>query len=180
MSVTLADLKAMMPATALDLAKRLITGLEGYASKAYPDPLHGWATPTIGYGTTRYPSGARVRQGDTCIERDALSWLTHHIERKIVPVLEYIPTWRQMNSNQRAAIISFAYNLGADFYGNTPSFTRISQLLNAPHVWYDEKHVKQVFTMYRNPGSSVERGLRIRRELEADLFCTPVPEAQNG
>lgn len=178
MSVTLADLKALMPATALDLAKRLITGLEGYASKAYPDPLHGWATPTIGYGTTRYPSGARVRQGDTCIERDALAWLEHHINRDILPVLEYIPTWPRMNPNQRAALISFAYNLGAHFYGNTPSFTRISQLLNSPHTWPDCAHVKQIFTMYRNPGSNVERGLRLRRELEADLFCTPVPEAK--
>jgi len=178
MRVTLHDLTAMMPATSIDLAKRLITGMEGYASKAYPDPLHGWAVPTIGYGTTRYPNGGRVRQGDICIEKEAIQWLEHHITRSIIPVLEYIPTWARMNANQRAALISFAYNLGAHFYGNTPAFTRISQLLNSPQIWDDPLHVKQIFTMYRNPGSKVERGLRLRRELEADLFCTPVPEAK--
>lgn len=176
MNVSLADLKAMMPASTMSLSVKLIAGAEAFKNNAYPDPRLGWATPTIGYGTTRYPNGLRVKPGDKCAEEQAMTWLRSTIERSIIPELEFIPTWRQMNPNQKAAVISFAYNLGRHFYGNSPSFTQITLLLGQPHRWADAADVKQVFTLYRNPGSNVEIGLRRRRALEADLFCTPVPE----
>lgn len=180
MNVTIHDLISMLPASTMSLAVKLIAGAEAYKSSAYPDPRLGWATPTIGYGTTRYPNGRRVRQGDVCTEEQAMAWLRSTIERSIIPEMEYIPTWQQMNPNQKAAVISFAYNLGWHFYGNSPSFTQITLLLGQPHRWTDCTDVKQVFSLYRNPGSNVEIGLRRRRALEADLFCTPVPEESHG
>lgn len=180
MGVTLECLEAMMPASTMALAVKLITGAEAFRNNAYPDPLRGWATPTIGYGTTRYPNGHRVAKGDTCTEEQAMSWLRSTIERTILPEMEFIPTWRRMTPNQKAAVISFAYNLGWHFYGNVPAFTQITLLLGQPQRWGDAADVKHVFSLYRNPGSSVEPGLKRRRALEAALFCTPVPEERHG
>ncbi|MBF2035333.1 MAG: hypothetical protein IGR92_07570 [Leptolyngbyaceae cyanobacterium T60_A2020_046] len=49
-----------------------------------------------------------------------------HIEHSTRAAMERIPTWKQMN-NQRSALYSFAYSLGAGFYGraNFQSITRV-------------------------------------------------------
>ncbi|MCS5698124.1 hypothetical protein NZK32_03600 [Cyanobium sp. FGCU-52] len=39
--------------------------------EAYPDPLSGGEPYTIGWGTTVYPDGRRVRLGDTITREDA-------------------------------------------------------------------------------------------------------------
>lgn len=156
----------------------LIKTFEGYGqaipgdrAKAYADPIKGWAVPTIGYGTTAYPDGSKVKWGDIITRDEAERYLVDHIEHSTRPFLEKIPTWGQMNSNQRAAIYSFAYNLGAAFYGRS-DFQSITRLCDSPERWTDKTWVKEQFVKYRNPGSAAEAGLRRRREAEADLFCS--------
>jgi GH24 family phage-related lysozyme (muramidase) len=156
----------------------LIKEFEGYAralpdgrAEAYPDPIHGWAVPTIGYGTTTYPDGRKVRQGDVITRAQAEEYLIDHIEHSCRAQMERIPTWGQMNDNQRGAIYSFAYNLGAGFYG-APGFTSITLVCDSPQRWDDKPWVTEQFVKYRNPGTAAEAGLRRRREAEADLFCS--------
>lgn len=155
----------------------LIKEFEGYATElpdgraeAYADPIHGWAVPTIGYGTTAYPDGRKVAQGDVITREDAEIYLISHIEHSTRAVLEQIPTWGQMNENQRGAIYSFAYNLGAHFYGNS-GFQSITKVCDSPERWSDHAWITEQFVKYCNPGTSAEAGLRRRRQAEAGLFC---------
>lgn len=155
----------------------LIRTFEGYAkarpdgsAEAYADPIAGWQLPTIGYGTTRYPDGQRVRQGDVINRAQAESYLKDDVERQCRPSLERIPTWGQMNNHQRSALYSFAYNLGPGFYGGD-DFASITRVCDSPERWSDKAWVSEQFVKYRNPGSAAEAGLRRRRQAEADLFC---------
>jgi len=163
-----------IPQVGVDLIKEF----EGYheklpdgRAKAYPDAIHGWGVPTIGYGTTFYTDGRKVKQGDIITHAEAEEYLIDNIDKSFRPSLERIPTWGQMNDNQRAAIYSFAYNLGADFYG-APGFTSITLVCDSPQRWNEKAWVKEQFVKYRNPGTPAEAGLRRRREAEADLFCS--------
>lgn len=158
----------------------LIKEFEGYQeelgdgrARAYSDPIHGWAVPTIGYGTTKYPDGRKVQQGDIITRAQAEKYLIWEIDHLCRPALEKIPTWKQMNANQRGALYSFAYNLGAYFYGGA-DFQSITRVCDSPDRWTDLTWIKEQFVKYRNPGSSAEAGLRRRREAEAALFCTPL------
>jgi GH24 family phage-related lysozyme (muramidase) len=158
---------------ALAKAVEIITRFEGFSTDAYPDPLHGWAVATIGYGTIRKPDGEKVEQGDTCTEVQARFWLLWEVEVHIKPILEQIPRWGAMNENQQAALISFSYNLGPHWYRahNRESMT---MLADSPDKWKDSEWVTKQFVKFRNPGSNVEKGLRRRREAEANLFMEGV------
>jgi GH24 family phage-related lysozyme (muramidase) len=163
-----------VPQCAIDLIKQF----EGYEKKlpdgrvaAYPDPITGWDLPTIGYGSTKYPDGSAVKRDDVIDRPRAEECLIHEVEEKCRPALEAIPSWGQMNDNQRGALYCFAYNLGARFYrgGNFQSITRVC---DTPQRWGDDTWIEEQFVKYRNPGSAAEAGLRRRREAEAKLFCT--------
>jgi GH24 family phage-related lysozyme (muramidase) len=165
-----------VPSCAVDLIK----SFEGYAeelpdgrAQAYPDPISGWATPTIGFGTIKYPDGTAVKQGDVITRAQAEEYLGFEVEQTCRPALELIPTWARMNDNQHGALYSFAYNLGARFY-KSANFASITQVCDSPDRWIDEPWVTAQFVKYRNPGTDAEAGLRRRREAEARLFCTPV------
>jgi GH24 family phage-related lysozyme (muramidase) len=158
----------------------LIKEFEGYheelpdgRARAYPDPLAGWKVPTIGYGTTRYPDGSPVKQGDVITREEAEQYLAREVEDRCRPALEKIPSWDRMNDNQRGALYSFAYNLGPCFHGRK-NFKSITAVCDSSDRWPDKAWVRSRFVKYRNPGSSAEKGLRRRREAEAELFCTPV------
>ena len=72
-----------------------------------------------------------------------------------------------MNDNQRGALLSFAYNLGAGFYGGR-NFNTITRHLR------DKKWglIPKTLEMYRNPGSKVEAGLLRRRKAEGKLWVS--------
>lgn len=163
------------------IAAEFIADEEGYHRKlsdgrarAYPDPLHGWAIPTIGYGTTVYPDGTRVQRGDVRDEPYLRECMMHFIEQRCLPHLRKIATWNQMTTNQRAALISFGYNLGPAFY-RARGRESITLLVNSPKQWGNADIVTATFVKYRNPGSSAEKGLRRRRVREAELFLRPDP-----
>lgn len=158
-----------VPQCAIDLIKES----ESFRAEAYPDPRVGWDVPTIGYGTTRYPDGSQVQQGDVITLAEAEEFLKNYVEKRCRPALENIPTWEQMNENQRGALYSFAYNLGEHFYGGA-NFQSITRVCDSTDRWDDAEWVAEQFVKYRNPGSNVEEGLRRRRLAEAELFCTHI------
>ena len=93
--------------------------------------------------------------------------LSHHLQHAIVPELtKTIPTWTTLNNNQKAAIIDFAYNLGAFFYGGD-NFNTISKALITKE---NLKDVPKALMLYVNPGSDFETGLRHRRQAEVNLW----------
>ena len=153
------------PSNALTIAANIIGFFEGFSAKPYVCPAGVW---TIGYGTTFYPNGYAVGPDDDNITKEqAAEYMAVVLNKAFIPYLQKIPTWGQMNANQKAAIMSFAYNLGAHFYGDTDNFNSITKALSTKENWYD---VPRALSLYVNPGSSFEEGLRRRRKAEGDLW----------
>jgi GH24 family phage-related lysozyme (muramidase) len=153
--------------TYLDKAADLIAEFEGYRGQPYKCPAGVW---TIGYGATYYPDGTLVTPRDAAISKQrARELLDNHIDNAIVPIISSkIPTWGVMTANQKAAIISFAYNLGPHFYGS-PGFTSITKALSKKENF---SQVPGALMLYVNPGTTFEAGLRRRRQAEGKLWTT--------
>ena len=149
-------------------ALKLIKEFEGLELKAYDD---GVGVATIGYGTTRWPDGREVKLGETCTQAQAESMLEDFITKQILPKVSKIPHWEDMSEGQRASLISFAYNLGPNFYG-AQGFETISKALRGP----DWKAVPKALLLYVNPGSKVETGLRRRRQAEGKVWSQGQPQ----
>ena len=103
--------------------------------------------------------------GTKISQQTADDLLISQIRKQFLPALTRIPYWEDMNMNQRGALLSFAYNLGANFYGSS-GFNTITRTLKNQN-WND---VPKVLEMYRNPGSKVEAGLLRRRKAEGKLW----------
>jgi len=149
-----------------DSAIKLIKEFEGCHLSAYPDPLHGWDVATIGYGTTRYSDGRKVQRGDKITVIDAQELLELEVERIAAKLRASVPHWGDMSGNKQCALLSFAYNLGAGFYGST-GFETISRCLRER----DWAAVPAAMELYRNPGTPVEAGLLRRRRAEGRLWA---------
>jgi GH24 family phage-related lysozyme (muramidase) len=169
---------SVVPQCGIDLIKES----EGYHEKlndgtdrvrAYPDPALKWEVPTIGYGTTKYSNGQVVKQGDIITRQEAEAHFVWEVEQKCRIALEKIPTWEQMNENQRGALYSFAYNLGANFYRRS-GFDSITMVCNSPDRWSDSAWIAEQFGKYITSNRQVLAGLVTRRKEEAKLFCKPV------
>lgn len=147
-------------------AIKLIKEFEGCHLTAYADPLHGWNVATIGWGTTRYPDGRKVSQGDILTSGEADRLLQQEIDTIAKRLSSTIPHWSGMRVTQQSALISFAYNFGSSFYGST-GFETISARLR-DKAWSD---VPAALKLYRNPGTPVEAGLLRRREAEGAIWA---------
>lgn len=150
-----------LPIPGVDLIKEF----EGCHLKAYYDPLTGGLPITIGWGSTRRKDGTRFMIGNTITQEEADDLLYFQLRREFLPSLQKIPYWGDMNDNQRGALLSFAYNLGADFYGNS-DFSTITGVLKNKE-W---SKVPNALYLYRNPGTKVEAGLARRRKAEGKLW----------
>lgn len=143
----------------------LIKEFEGCHLKAYYDPLTGGLPITIGWGSTRRMDGSRFMIGNTITQKEADELLMYQLEKDYLPPLEKIPYWSEMNEKQQGALLSFAYNLGANFYGSS-GFNTITRVLREKK--WDE--VPAALELYRNPGTNVEAGLLRRRKAEGALW----------
>jgi GH24 family phage-related lysozyme (muramidase) len=152
----------------LEEALKLIRLFEGCRLRSYPDPASGGAPFTIGYGTTRYRDGHAVLPGDEISQDQADQLLQDEAEHIAERLRTSIPFWGEMSNNQHCALISFAYNLGTEFYG-AAGFSTISRTLREKR-WAD---IPAALMLYRNPGSSVEAGLKRRRAAEGALWAKP-------
>ena len=146
---------------------RLIKEFEGCHLKAYPDPLTGGLPITIGWGSTRDFNYAPFKRDRVITQEYADRLLEHDLLNRFLPKLEKIHYWNEMNERQQGALLSFAYNLGADFYGSS-GFNTISRKLKEK----DWKGVPAALELYRNPGTKVEAGLRRRRIAEGKLWMS--------
>ena len=135
----------------------LICGFEGLELKAYDDGVGVW---TIGYGTTIYPNGAKVKKGDTCTLEQAKSYMTHDLKRFESAVCENVRVG--LNQNQFDALVSLTYNIGIG------AFTKSTLLkkLNAG----DYKGAAAQFDVWVIAGGKRLDGLVKRRAKEKALF----------
>ena len=120
---------------------------------------------TIGWGSTRNFDGKPFKITDTIDIQTANLLIEHQIKTEFLPALQKIPYWSEMNDNQQGCLLSFAYNLGAGFYGS-PNFNTITRVLKEKK-WSE---VPKALELYRNPGTNVEKGLLRRRIAEGDAW----------
>ena len=144
---------------------KLIKEFEGCHLKAYPDPLTGNLPITIGWGSTRKKDGSPFKMGDTLTQQEADELLIEQCKKEFLPTLRKIPHWNEMSDGKRGALLSFAYNLGAAFYGGDNFNTITKRLKNKE--W---DLVPDALYLYRNPGSNVEAGLARRRKAEGEAW----------
>lgn len=144
---------------------KLVKEFEGCRLNAYPDPLSGGLPITIGWGSTRNKNGQPFHMGDKITQAEADELLIEEAKHHFLPALRKIPHWNEMSDGKRGALLSFAYNLGAGFYGGD-NFNTITRVLKNKE--WDK--VPDALYLYRNPGSNVEAGLARRRKAEGEAW----------
>ncbi len=137
-----------------DAGLALVKHFEGFRSKAYKCPGDRW---TIGYGHT-----LGVYQGMQITKALAEVLLLNDLESSELAVhsLTEVP----LNGNQRSALISFVFNLGA---GNFKRST-LRRKLNTG----DYDAVPEQLRRWVRGGGQILPGLVRRRKAEAKLWST--------
>ena len=108
-----------------------------------------------------------MQPGDTISQAEGDAQLLSGVNGCARHLAGTIPYWSAMAAEQQCALISFAWNLGEDFYGNA-GFDTISRLLRQK----DWSGVPAGLLLYCDPGTAVSDGLLRRRQAEAELFAT--------
>lgn len=146
--ITMQELKP-----AIDIIKEF----EGLKLEAYLCPANVW---TIGYGTTVYPNGVKVKQGDRCTKEQADLYLLADVLKFQGHVL-YLVT-AELTKNKFCALLSFTYNVGPE---NLKKSTLLKKLNKK-----DFAGAALEFLKWNKAGGKVLAGLVRRRKMEMDLF----------
>ena len=137
----------------------LICEFEGKRLVAYDDGVGVW---TIGFGTIKYPSGNRVKKGDTCTLEQAKEYMRHDLIEFEHAVNSSVKA--PLNQNQFDALVSLAYNIGSSAFKSST----LVKKLNAG----DYKGAADQFNVWVNAGGKRMQGLVNRREKEKVLFLS--------
>jgi lysozyme len=138
----------------------LIKHFEGFRAKAYKCPA---GVVTIGYGSTYYENGDRVKINDEIdIERatDLLLGIVRFFELEVDKM-----TRDDITQDQFDALVSFAYNLGSQAL-------RGSTLLKKVNKNPNDLTISSEFSKWVKAGGKTLQGLVTRRISEAKLYTT--------
>jgi lysozyme len=149
----------------VDIALPEIKAFENCKLTAYPDPRTGGEPITIGWGSTTYANGNKVKMGDTITQQKADELLDIRVRNDTLRLERNIPNWALYSPQQQAALISFTYNVGPNWYGGE-GFSTITARIRSGQT----AMVPNALMLYVNPGSDVEEGLRNRRKREGALW----------
>lgn len=135
----------------------LICNFEGLRLKAYDDGVGVW---TIGFGTTKYPNGIRVRKGDTCTLDQAKAYMQNDLKSFEQTVNNTVKV--PLNQNQFDALVSLAYNIGSTAFKNSTLVKRLNE--------GNYNAAANQFNVWVNAGGKRMQGLVNRRAAERTLF----------
>lgn len=136
---------------------KLIKEFEGFRSSAYICPA---GVATIGYGSTFYPDGSRVKIGDKITTAEGEALLLTTLKSFETAVRDRVKV--ELNSNEFSALVSFAFNVGVSaFFKST-----LLELLNKG----DRVGASAQFDKWTRGGGQVLPGLVRRRKAEKNLF----------
>jgi lysozyme len=138
----------------------IIKKYEGLKLEAYICPAN---VPTIGFGSTFYPDGRRVKLGDKITITEAESILLHDIKRFEKEVRNSVKI--EITNNQLSALVSFVYNVGASAF-------RKSTLLKKVNANPTDLSIHNEFMRWTRAGGKVLPGLVKRRAEESKLYFT--------
>lgn len=147
--------------TVNDAGIALITSFEGFEPKPY---LCSAGVPTIGFGTTRYPNGKKVTLSDKEITRFEATFYFHHDLKHFELAVDAMAT-DTVTQNQFNALVSFAYNLGAQ------SLKR-STLLKLVNENHNNQLIQNEFMKWVSAGGKKVAGLVRRRAAESKMYFT--------
>lgn len=136
----------------------LIKEFEGLRLDAYQDSVGVW---TIGYGSTYWPDGRRVKQGDKLAnDSEAEQLLIDTVKAYEAGVNRVVKV--HITQNQFDALVSFAFNLGIGALEKSTLVKRLNKIDIIP--------VANEFSRWTKAGGKELAGLRRRRAAERDLF----------
>lgn len=149
----------------------LIATFEGLRLKPY---LCSAGVPTIGYGSTFYPSGRKVTMRDKPITQETAFWMLKQVANMFAKDVDSLVT-SNINQNQFNALVSFAFNLGSDIDAdNIPEGLGDSRLLRRVNANPNDPEIAREFVKWNKAGGRVLDGLTKRRLKEAELYFTPI------
>lgn len=139
----------------------LIKKYEGFSSRPYMCPAN---IPTIGYGSTYYPNGTKVKLSDDSISEDEATQILEYIAQKDFgsAVNKFVIV--ELTQNQFDALVSFAYNIGRTAFENST----LLKLLNRGEY----EAAAEQFEKWNKSGGKVLSGLTKRRFDEQKLFLS--------
>lgn len=141
----------------------LIKSFEGLSLLAYKDPGSPDGLPiTIGFGTTMYDDGRKVKLGDVITKERAESLLQWEINNKAKSVDAFL---KGINISQHGfdALTSFAYNCGV---GNLQKSTLLRKVKANPQ----DPSIEAEFMRWNKAAGKIMNGLTKRRQKESDLY----------
>lgn len=150
-----------------DAGLQLIRQWEGCRLAAYVDAVGVW---TIGYGHTGTVDGTPIAAGMTVTQAKADTLLMEDVQyfANAVDNVNYVPVTRELNDNQRDALISFAFNCGE---------SSLKRLCRGRGV----KEIAEHITAYVYGANGVKlQGLVNRRNAELALYRTPGEEKEEA
>lgn len=136
----------------------LIKKYEGLKLSAYICPA---GIPTIGYGSTFYENGAKVKMGESISIERADSLLINTVQKFEASVRGLVKS--AANENQIGALTSFAFNLGVGNFKKSTLLKKVNANPNDPTI-------KAEFMKWNKAGGKVLNGLTKRRNEEAELY----------
>lgn len=137
----------------------LIKKYEGLSLKPYKCPAGIW---TIGYGTTVYPNGNKVKPTDEPITKEmASALLLNYVINEILPKIEDL----HLTDNQNTALVSLIYNIGWSAFAKSKCYKAIKT--------QDWETVFKNWDWIKGDGK-VLKGLVKRRAEEMALFFSDI------
>ena len=140
---------------------KLITEFEGLRLKPYLDSV---GVPTIGYGSTYYEDGTKVKMTDKPITKKRAFQLFQKVADDFAFKVNK-KLFRRVNQNQFNALVSLAYNIGM---GNFTESTLLDKVNKNPL----DRDIYNQFLRWNKGGGRVIYGLTVRRKREAELYNT--------
>jgi len=146
---------------------KLITDFEGLRLSPY---LCSAGVPTIGYGNTFYPNGAKVTMRDKPITKDyafeIFVFIADLFAKEVKGLIK-----SNVNQNQFNALVSFAYNVGTDIDMDLiAEGLGDSTLLRKVNKNPNDATIRNEFLKWNKAKGKVLNGLTKRRIAESNLY----------
>ena len=138
----------------------LMHQFEGLKLEAYLCPAK---ITTIGWGSTFYEDGRKVKLGDKITKERADALFLAVAENFAIRVRTLLK--KELTENQFSALVSFTYNVGV-------GALQKSTLLKKVNVNPADPTIHNEFMKWNKTGGKVLAGLTRRREAESKLYFT--------
>lgn len=138
----------------------LLHEFEGLRLEAYLCPAK---IPTIGWGSTYYEDGKKVKMGDKITKERADALFLKIAEDFAKRVRGLVK--KELTENQFSALVSFTYNVGVGAFQRSTLLRKVNSNPNDPTIHNE-------FMRWNKVAGKPVRGLTRRRESESKLYFT--------